>query len=278
MTDPSIFNTLLIWPITNLLIAVYQALSILGVPYALGFAIIVLSVLFRIVLYPLTNSQLRTSKKMQDLAPHLSAIKTQHKNDKRRVQEETMKLYKEHGVNPAAGCLPVVAMIVVSIALYTVLSHFVALPPKQAVAEINKIVYVDSLKLKRPWDQSFFGIPIEKNPSQLLSSMPAIVLIPIFTALFQAVQAKMMFPQAASLPVRKKEGEKNGDMATDFSSAMQKQSLFIFPLILGYTAFVFPLGVSLYWNTFTLFGILQQYRVAGLGGISPWVEKIKRIV
>ena len=101
-----LFDTLLVQPIINILVAFYQALMWAHIPFALGFSIILLTALIRLLMFPLTASQLRISKKMQDLAPHLSNIKDKHKGDMKKQQEATMALYKEHNVNPAAGCLP----------------------------------------------------------------------------------------------------------------------------------------------------------------------------
>src|SRR3970040_2560057 len=134
-----IFTIILIQPLTNLLVASFQLFQFLHVPFALGFAIIALTVIIRFILYPFTASQIRTSRKMQDLAPHLSNLKEKHKDDKKKHQEEMMKLYKEHGVNPAAGCLPVIIQIPIIWGLYSVLQQIVSLGPKDVVLNINKI-------------------------------------------------------------------------------------------------------------------------------------------
>lgn len=135
------FNTLIVYPIINVLVAIYQVFLALHIPYPLGFSIIGLTIVIRIVLYPLINSQLRASKKMQDLAPHLSNVKEKHKGDSKRIQQETMKLYKEHGVNPAAGCLPTLIQLPVLFGLYSVLNGLVNKSPTEIVAYVNGIVF-----------------------------------------------------------------------------------------------------------------------------------------
>jgi len=277
-----IFNLILVNPIINILVALYQFLFFLHIPYALGFSIILLTVLIRFLLYPLTTTQLKSSKKMQDLAPHLSKIKEKHKGDAKRLQQETMRLYKEHGVNPAAGCLPVLIQIPMIWALYSVLIKIVALKPEVVVSQVNNVAYLDILKLTHPWDQYFFGIPLGQNPSQLITVIgPLVFLVPLATGLFQFIQSKMMFAKPAEKPsfatsdakameVKKASEGKGGD----FASAFQTQSLYIFPVMIGFFSYTFPIGLSLYWNTFTIFGILQQYRVSGAGGLSGWKEKI----
>ena len=266
-----IFNLILVHPIINILVAVYGALFFLHIPYALGFSIIILTIIIRFAIYPLMSSQLKSSKKMQDLNPHLSRIKDKHKGDAKRLQSETMRLYKEHGVNPVAGCLPVIIQLPIIWGLYSVLQKIVGFNSKVVVSEINKIVYFDFLKLGEPWDPSFFGLPLGQNPSQLFSTIgPLVLLIPFATGFFQFIQSKMMINK----PEEPKEGKKTEKKKEDLASAFQTQSLYIFPVMIGFFSFNFPVGLSLYWNTFTIFGIIQQYKISGLGGLKGWVDKI----
>lgn len=263
----SIFHTFIVYPIINVLVAIYHVLFIAHIPYTLGFSIIILTIIIRLILYPLTTSQLKASKKMQALAPHLSNVKEKHKGDHKRIQEETMKLYKEHGVNPAAGCLPTLIQLPVIWGLYNVLNNVVKLDPSKLVSYINGIV-ISPLKISKPWDTYFFGLPIDKSPSQLMVTMTIIALsIPILTAIFQFLQSRMMFVTVPKTP-----GKKNDDFATTF----QTQSVYIFPVMIAFFSFSLPVGLSLYWNTFTIFGIIQQYKIGGLGGLQPLWQKIKR--
>lgn len=269
-----IFNTFLVFPIINILVAIYQALFLLNIPYALGFAIILLTVVIRLVLYPLISTQLKASKKMQELAPHLTKVKDKHKGDAKMIQSETMRLYKEHGVNPAAGCLPMLIQIPLLWALYSVLQKIVGLDSAHVVSEVNKILYdVDFLKLTQPWNATFFGISLAQTPSNLISITPLIVLVPVLTAVFQFIQSKMMLTKPVKLDA-KKDGKEKEQKKDDFATAFQTQSLYIFPVMIGFFSFSFPIGLSLYWNTFTIFGILQQHRIQGWGGLSDWIEKL----
>lgn len=266
------FDLILINPIVNTLLTIYKAFFFLNVPYALGFSIVILTIIIRFVMYPLMSSQIKSSKKMQELSPHLLRIKERHKGDARRLQQETMRLYKEHGINPAAGCLPVIVQLPIIWALYSVLQKIVGLNPKVVVSEINKLTYFDFLKLGEPWDPSFFGLPLGQNPSQLFSSIgPLILLIPFVTGFFQFILSKMMMsPQDAQKNLSQKKVEKKDD----FASAFQSQSLYIFPIMIGFFSYTFPIALSLYWNTFTIFGIIQQHKVSGPGGLKAWLNKI----
>lgn len=263
-----IFDTILVHPIINVLLAIFHVLENLGVPYPLGFSIILLTIFIRLVLYPFTTQQLKASKKMQDIAPHVSKLKEKHKGDAKRIQQETMALYQAHGVNPAAGCLPILIQLPVIWAIYSVFTQVVHYKTGETLSKVNAIAYTDWLKLSKVWDTNFFGIPLGQNPSQLLNSVGlAILLVPILTAVFQFIQTKMM------LPAVKEEVKKDAKKEQDFASAFQTQSLYIFPLMIGFFSYQFPIGLSLYWNTFSLFGIIQQYQIQGLGGLESWFKK-----
>jgi len=189
------FSTFFIHPTINVLLVIYSAFSFLHIPYALGFAIIGLTIAIRFVMYPLTTSQLKASMKMQAVAPHLAKIKERYKGDNARIQQETLRLYKEQGINPAAGCLPVLIQMPIIWTLYSVLQHVVNLKSNIVVAEINKIVYFDFLKLHTAWDPTFFGLSLGAMPSNLVSTVgPLIFLVPILTGVLQFLLSKMMIP------------------------------------------------------------------------------------
>jgi YidC/Oxa1 family membrane protein insertase len=272
----SLFNTLVIFPLVNILFAVYAVLNAISIPYAMGFSIIGLTIIVRLIFYPLTNKQLRASKKMQDIAPLVSEIKSKYKGDNKRVQEETMKLYKEKGVNPAAGCLPTLVQLPILLGLYRVLIELVNKAPEEAVAYINGIVFTP-LQVTSYWDPTFFGIPLGQSPQQMLATLPLVAIgIPLLTGVFQFIQSKMMFSTPPSKAVTKKKDDKNNN--PDFATTFQKQAAYIFPVMIGFFAFNFPFGLSLYWNTFTIFGIIQQYKISGLGGLEGIWLKIKPMI
>jgi len=240
----------------------------------LGFSIIALTILIRLFLYPLITSQLKSSKKMQMLTPHLSKVRATHKGDAKRLQQETMKLYKEHGINPLAGCLPVLIQMPIILGLYTLFQKIVSNGASQSIEEVNKLVFVKSLELSSAWDLNFFGLPLGKGPSQVLTDVGIVVLfIPIATGLLQLAMSKMLINPK---PVEEKKIVLKEDKKEDFATVFQTQSLYIFPAMIGFFSYTFPIGLSLYWNTFTIFGIIQQYKILGWGGLQEWMRKIKR--
>lgn len=265
MMTPNLWNQILVWPILNILVAFYKVFEFLHIPGPLGFAIILMTVAIRIVLYPLMHAQLKSARKMQKLKPHLDALAAKHKNDKQALSQAQMALYKEHGVNPAAGCLPLLIQMPVLIALYSVFNQVLSTNLVSVVKEINQVLYSPLLKLGSI-DPTFLGVNLGINPGQWKTHGLWLLLIPLITAALQWYQSKLMVPTSPSVALVP-EDETNGKKKTDekkpedTAMEMQKQMMLITPLMFGFFAFQFPLGLSLYWNIFSVFGIIQQLQV-----------------
>lgn len=207
---------------------------------------------------------------MQKIQPHMNRLKEKHKGDAKRLQQEQMALFKEHGINPAAGCLPSLVQIVILIfGFYPAIQKIINLKPQETVSVINKTLYFDFLKLNHVWNTDFFGLPLGKTPGQLFATIGlVIVLIPVITAVLQFIQTKMTI-----VPTPKDDKEiAPKKQEPDFAQAMQTQMLYMTPVIIGVVSWQFAIGLSLYWNTFTIFGIIQQYKIQGLGGLSEWLK------
>lgn len=271
MTDPSFWNQVFIWPILNALIALNKGFSFLNLPGSFGLAIIALTVLIRLLVYPLTASQLKSAKKMQELKPHLDALKAKHGHDKQRLAQAQMELYKQHGVNPAAGCLPLLISFPIFISLYQVFWKVLGNgDPAGVVDQINQIVYSSSLKIDH-LDLYFFGINLAEKPSHWQAAGWWLLLIPLFTTAFYYIQVKMMSP-ASAIKEDPKE-EKKGGVEEAMLSLSQGPMALLFPLMIGLFAYNFPVGLSLYWNTFTLLAIAQQYFTTGWGGMAKFIPR-----
>jgi YidC/Oxa1 family membrane protein insertase len=273
------FDIILVNPILNVLVAVYQLLMSLHVPSALGFSIILLTIIIRLILSPLLHQSLKQQKKMQMIMPEINKLKEKHKNDAKRLQTEQMALFQKHGVNPASGCLVMIVQIPILIALYQVLLGSVCLTTKGArslclptTTAINDRLYFSSLKLHELWNTSFFGLSLGHTPSQLLPHVGVwIVFVAVLTASLQLIQTKMMMPSAASQPKK----DKTAKPQDDFASAFQTQSMYLLPVMVGLFSFTLPFGLSLYWNTLTIFGIIQQYIIQKWGGLVDWFPFLK---
>lgn len=271
MFDTSnLFNVIFIIPILNALIALYKGLLVLHAPGALGFALILLTVIIRLILHPLTAAQMKSAHKLSKLKPELDKLTAQHKDDKQRLQTEQMRLYKESGVNPAAGCLPLLLQMPILIAIYNLFFQILNADGAVNVVErINQVVYHASLRIDS-LDLSFFGLNLASKPSQWQTAGWWLLGIPVITAVLQYYQTKLMTPAVQPITENKEQKTVNKKQLTtsdqrpttenkeDMAGAMQKQMAIMMPLMIGFFAYSFPVGLAFYWNTFTVFGILQQ--------------------
>lgn len=269
-----IFNTTLFGPIVNLLVAILRGLEFIHLPGSLGFAIILLTVVIRLLVWPFMQTQLKSARKMAELKPQLDALKLKHKGDKQGMAAAQMALYKEHGVNPAGGCVPALIQIPIIIALYqTILAFF---DPK-GLENINKVLYIKDWHFTSVPNLDFFGLNLAAKPSDFGKIGLFLLLIPIITAVLQLVQSKMMGPEKPlkEYPTDSPKEIKEKEGVGDSMAAMQSQMMYMMPLMVGYFAFQFPIGLALYWNTFTVLGIIQQYKISGWGGLKDWIKFVK---
>lgn len=268
----TLFNNFFLAPIINIMVVFIYAFNAIGAPWSLGLSIIALTVVIKLLIWPFMSAQLRSTRKMADLKPHLDKLKEKHKGDTQKFSQAQMALFKEHGVNPVAGCLPALIQIPVFLALYNVIFAF--FDAKSGLARINDFTYSFVPDLQKMPSPNFLGVDLSHKPSDFGQYGWGLLLIPIVTALLQFVQSKMMVQAPvkkypSDSPKEKKEKDTKGDAAT----AMQSQMLYLMPLMIGFFSYGFPVGLALYWNTFTIFGIIQQHKIMGLGGLSEWIKK-----
>lgn len=270
----NLFDTILINPILNLLIVFYGLLSAAHIPGSLGFSIIILTVIIRLALWPLTTAQLKSSKKMAELKPHLQKIKEVHGKDKVRHQQEVSKLYKEHGINPLSGCLPLVLQMPIFIALYQVLLKFVNLTNLDLLAGINDRIYTGALKLAEVPSTHFFGLNLSAKPSDWATAGVYLLAFPVITGVLQFLQSRMLVSDEKK-PVQKLQKKKTEDKESmeDSMAQMQSQMALIMPAMIAFFAYRFPVGLALYWNTFTIIGIIQQYKIMGAGSLNKYLPQ-----
>src|SRR3990167_8014504 len=263
-----IFNLIFMGPVVNLLVLIYQGLQNLHVPGALGFSIMILTILIRILVWPFMSSQIKATKKMSDLKPHLDALKIKHKDDKPGLASAQMALYKEHGVNPAGGCLPALIQIPIFIALYQAIINI--LPGAGGhIDKINSLLYFPQFKLPSTIDPNFFGLNLGAKPSEFGSLGIGLLLIPLLTAALTFVQSKMTLPKPVkTYPSDSPKEKKEKEGLEESMGQVQSQMVYLMPVMIGYFAFSFPIGLAIYWNTYTILGIIQQYKHAGWGGMA----------
>ncbi len=277
------FDTLLINPFLNAIVAFYKVYQTLGIPGSFGFAIITLTVIFRVALYPFFKQQIESQKKLNDLKPRMSELEKKHKDDKTRLQQAQLDLYKEHGINPASGCLFAIIQIPIFIGLYQTLNRFVtAVGSTTVVADINKVLYSKALAIQS-LDPSFFIYNLAVSPQKYaiieLSAKSGLVfraenlpylhymLIPLVTGLLQYLQAQKTLssqpqkPKAQDKKLDKPASDKKDEsFSGDFQSAMNTQMKYFFPVMIAFFSFQLPVGLSLYWNIFSIFSIIQAVK------------------
>lgn len=186
-----------------------------------GIDIILLTILIKILFYPLTQKSMSSMRKMQELAPILSKLKEKYKGDAQRLNQETMNLYKTYKINPLSGCLPMLAQIPVFIALYKALLVTIELRHAPFFLWINDLSAPEHL-----WDIAVAGYTVP------------IRLLPLLMGVSMFVQQKMT-PSAGMEP------------------AQQKMMLFM-PVIFTFMFWSFPTGLVIYWLVNNVLAIGQQ--------------------
>ena len=270
----AIFDALFFGPIVNGLIFAYQVLHMAGIPGALGLSILLLTVVIRLLIWPFTASQVKSAHKMASLKPFLDELKLKHKEDRKALQEAQMALYREHGVNPMGGCLPALIQLPIFIALYQAVINVFPDGGHGHLDRINSVLYNSWLHLSSTPDPNFFGLNLAAKPSGFVEGGLFLLAVPVITAALTFVQSKMTLPQVIKHKDKETKKEKQTE---DMMATMQTQMVYMMPIMIGYFAFTFPVGLAIYWNTFTLMGIIQQYKITGWGGMSGLIEKAKGI-
>jgi len=204
-----------------------------------GIAIILMTVLIRVILYPLMQKQMVSMREMQKIQPLMKAVQDKSKNDKERLNKELMALYKEHKVNPMSGCLPLLIQMPILILLFQVLREFNT--KIYAVYNGNPgFLWLKDLSLPDQLIQlpgsGIFGI-------QYLGIMPFLIGGSMY------IQQKMTTSPGGT-------GKGGGS-----SEQTQKMMTIMMPLMIGFMSFTLPSGLTLYWFTSTLLGIGQQYLI-----------------
>ncbi len=213
-----------------------------GIPYSFGFAIILFTLVIKLITLPLTFQQLRASKAMQELQPELQEIQKKYKGDREKLAQAQMEKYKEAGVNPLGGCLPTLVQLPVWFALYRALFDL-------ATAGVLNEGFFWIPSLAEPKDLSWLW-PLP--PSVGWATAAALMVLPILTVVSQIVVQKMMTPTNP-----------------DPQQASMNQMMMFMPIMFGFFAMQVPQGLALYWVTSNIFSLIQQYFVSGWGGLKP---------
>ncbi len=244
------FYTLILYqPIFNTLVVLYNYMP----GNDIGAAIIILTIIIKIILYPLTAKSIKSQRDLQLIQPKIQEIQEKYKGQKDVLSQELMKLYKAEKVNPFSSCLPLLIQLPFFIAVFSVFR--------------NGLSGNDSLQLLYP----FIHNPESLNPISLgfldLSKNHNLILAVVAGAT-QFWQGKMLMQKK---PLVHGAGAKDEDMAV----AMNKQMTYIMSLFSAYISWVLPSGLVVYIITTTLLTILQQYMVFHKKPVSAVSTEVK---
>lgn len=222
------FDVALYHPLFNSLVLIYNYIP----GHDFGIAIIVLTILIRIILYPVSVKALNSQKTLQALQPKIQEIQKKYKDNKEQLAKETLELYRKEKINPFSGLFLALIQLPILIALYTV--FWKGLNP----AELTNLY-------------SFVSNPGQINAIFLgiVDLSKANLVIAILAGIFQFFQTKMLTPK--SNPGQGK--------SSDISQMMQKQMVYFFPFLTVFILMSLPSAIGLYWIVSGIFSIVQQY-------------------
>jgi YidC/Oxa1 family membrane protein insertase len=285
-------------PLFNLLIGLYR------LPFVnFAIAIVILTLIVRTIVAPLSTKQLRSSKELQRVAPLVREVKRKHKGNARKIQEETMALYKEHGVNPAAGCLPALLQLPILVALYQVLirasgiiqgfrpdsgnqAAFDAIRAANLVEPVAGQTDWYRIAVSGPCNLDAFNqlpqfLPINcqlVEPLQLSDHVNTTIawlgldlarIDTVFGLVVGGFTISGIAIIAAILQFVQVKMMTPPRDAEDPATGVTATMLYMFPLMTIFWGSIFPAGLMLYWGLSSLYSIVQQYLVLGWGNLFP---------
>ncbi len=238
----NVFRAFVSKPLLNLLVFIASVAP----GHSLAVAIIILTVVIKLLLFIPTQHGLEGQKKLQALQPKIDEIRKRYPGNAQKVNEETMKLWKEHKINPFQSCLPIFIQFPILIGL------FYAVRDGSHLGLSTHLLYAPYQNLPWTFGTWFFGMDL---------LMPSIYLFPPMLVALQFFQMKLTF----AIAEKKKKAKEIVDISKpkekkpmSQQDMQQKMMLYVLPFMIGFFAFKFPAAVSLYWAVSTVFAIGQQ--------------------
>lgn len=223
----NIYNFVLYKPLLNALFLLYYYLPF----HDFGIAVILLTIIIRVILYPTMIQSIKSQKILSELQPKIQEIQRKYKDEKEKQTRALMELYQKEKINPFGGCLPLLIQFPILIALYQVFWKGLKLEEME-----NLYSFIPRPQLIDP---NFLGWVNLAQPNFFLA---------ILAGLSQYFQTKMATPSI-----------KTQIQKSDFSKILQNQMLYFFPLFTVFILLKLPAAIGLYWLITTLFSIIQQY-------------------
>ena len=229
----SIFHTILYQPLFNIFVGLYNILP----GHDVGVVIIVITVLLRLAVYPLTASSIKAQRSMQELQPKLAELKKTYAKDQQKLAQATMELYRDHKVNPFTSCFPLLIQLPILIALYWVMQDGLA---STNLAE-SLYPFITNPGTLNPISFGFINLSASNG------------ILAILAGVAQFLQAKTLNRQQP--PKAAGEGGKDESMM----AMMNKQMLYMMPAMTVLIGWTLPAGLTLYWFWSTILMAAQQY-------------------
>lgn len=239
-----LWNEVIIRPMLNTLMVLYVLCF-----NNMGIAIIVFTILVRLVTMPLTLKQIRQMRRMSQLQPRMKEIQDRHSGDRTRVSQETMRLYRESGVSPV-GCLgPLIIQMPILIGLFRVLIQTLFTKPEDLVGLSQKLyswITFVPIHSAAPLNDGFLWLSLgEPDPSP--------IIFPLLVAASTWVQQKMTMTPSPD----------------PRQQSSQNMMLWMIPIFLGFFSLQWPSGLPLYWIVSNVIGVGIQYFITGWGPLFP---------
>jgi len=245
-----IWTVAILQPMLNALLLLYSLLA-----QQFWLAIIVFTIVIRLVMTPLMLPQQRSAKKMQELQPRLKELQKKHGKDRETLSQKQMALYKEVGVNPMGGCLPMLVQFPIWIGLYQSIIQALGHQPMQILG-LSKNIYpfLETLWSAVPMNRYFLGMDLSLTPQQLGGLTYA---LPILVAGTSWIQSRMMTTPG-------------GDGGQ--SASMTQSMTLMMPLMFGFFSLNFSTGLSLYFVVSNAIGIITQGFISGWDKLLFWKD------
>ncbi|HED38167.1 MAG TPA: YidC/Oxa1 family membrane protein insertase [Ignavibacteria bacterium] len=246
----SAFNTILYVPLYNVLILLTSI-----VPWAdMGIAVVILTILIKLVILPLTHKSTKSQVRLRELNPEIKEIKNKYK-DKQEQAKKTMELYKKHGINPFSGCLVALVQLPIIIALYWVFLKGIKIDQSLILASEHTAGYIHKALLNQDILYSFVHMPeiIKIKFIGLIDITEKSIVLAVLAGISQYFQIKL------SMPMEGKPTLKNtGSIKDDLAQSMKFQMRYILPVFVAFFAYSISAAVALYWLTSNLFTIAHE--------------------
>lgn len=230
-------------------------------------AIVVFTVIVRLLTFPLTQQQLRSSQAMQKVQPEMKRLQEKYKNDREKLAQEQMALYRQYGVNPLGGCLPLLIQFPIFIALYQAIIHALGNTPIQLM-DLSGRLLIPGLDQVIPMNNMWLGLDLTQAPniSAPFPTMLVAIALPLLTMITTWVQFKVTQPA----PQPSEDGKPN--QAQQMAQSMGT----IMPIMYGFFALSFSIGISIYFIVSNLAGI-AQYALMGRADFGALIGRPKPI-